>query len=1020
MSDFDPYHIWLGIPETERPISKYRLLAITDFEDNRDVISTAAERQTVFLRTLQAGEHTVLVADLLNEVSQARVTLLNADQKAAYDEELLKQQTPEPEAEPAPPPIPVVQTPAPVVVRGTVTQEFPVSVVQPSKRPRRRKQKQIWKRPVVIGVSLVGVIGVFVLFISMMSSGDADPVVSNSQPVVTSPSEPEPAPEPKAPQPETPPTIPPQPEPEPEPESGSESEAQPAVSTLAGHTNTVYCVSFSHDGKSVASAGLASVGGKNNIMIWDTWTGERLKTIEGVPDRVFSIAFSTDGKTIASGNWDRTIKFWDIDTGAPLGNLGGHANYVRTVAFSPGGKIIASGSNDQTIKLWDAGTGTELRTLTGHSHDVNSVAFSPDGNIIASGSRDQTIKLWDSKTGLELWTVKVARSSILSVAFSPNGKMIASGCSDNTIKLWDAGTGTELSTLTGHSDDVNSVAFSPNGKTIASGSDDNTIKLWDVETRTELNSLVGHSHRVFSVAFAPDGKMIASGSADKTIKLWDLGSAPAQTAANTLPASLQQGLIAYYPFNGNAQDESGNGNDGIVHGASLAADRHGKQQASYQFDGRDDSILFNSVFPLNEIGARSLSFWLNVTSAKPKNSAAIIWGRDSLTDDNRFHFWLSSGPEFSISFDIKNGKTTLIGKPINLTKSVWQFVSLTRSNDRYKVYVNGIPTIAYLDKNANLPSSTGWALAGRRRFFNGLIDDIRIYNRALSAAEVKALYEYESKPPVRRPNEPVPQPGTLPPIAVAPFDSVAAKAHQAAWANSWGVPITFKNSIGMTFQLIPPGTFTMGAAPDSEPLHTVTISRPFYMGIHEVTQANYQKIIGENPSEFKGDNKPVEKVSWNAATSFCNKMNERMATPKSGLHYRLPTEAEWEYACRSGTAGLYSFSNGNLADYAWYKGAGSSQNVGERLPNPWGMHDMHGNVFEWCHDWLGDYPTNNATDPQGPTEGSRKVFRGGSWYTSSWANRSDVRHSQIPTWDSSSDMGFRIVLEVENNFGSGR
>jgi preprotein translocase subunit Sss1 len=199
MAPFDPYHKWLGIPKTERPISKYRLLALADFEVDRDVISTAAERQTVFLRTLQAGEHAVLVADLLNEVSQARVTLLNADQKAEYDEQLRKQQAPEPVPEPTPPPIPVVQTtaPTPVVVRGTVTQEFPVSVVQPAKKPRRRKPKQIWKRPAVIGISLVGVIGVLVLVISMMSSGDAEPVATNTPPVVTSPiilsPEPEPA-----------------------------------------------------------------------------------------------------------------------------------------------------------------------------------------------------------------------------------------------------------------------------------------------------------------------------------------------------------------------------------------------------------------------------------------------------------------------------------------------------------------------------------------------------------------------------------------------------------------------------------------------------------------------------------------------------------------------------------------------------------------------------------------------------------------------------------------------------------
>jgi hypothetical protein len=178
MSDFDPYHIWLGIPETARPVSKYRLLAIEDFEVNREVISAAAEQRTIYLRTLQAGEHAVLVAELLNEVSRARVTLLNADQKAGYDEELRKQQRPEPEA---------------------VTQESPVSIVPTVKNPHSKVQKEIWKQPAVIGVSVVGVIGVFVLVISMMSSGDADPVASNSPPVVTSPPLPiaEPVPVPK-------------------------------------------------------------------------------------------------------------------------------------------------------------------------------------------------------------------------------------------------------------------------------------------------------------------------------------------------------------------------------------------------------------------------------------------------------------------------------------------------------------------------------------------------------------------------------------------------------------------------------------------------------------------------------------------------------------------------------------------------------------------------------------------------------------------------------------------------------
>jgi formylglycine-generating enzyme required for sulfatase activity len=198
MSDFDPYHKWLGIPETARPISKYRLLAIEDFEVDRDVISTAAERQTVFLRTLQAGKHEVLVAQLLNEVSQARVTLLSADEKVAYDQQLRKEQTPQPEAKPAVVPIPVMQTPSPfhnlpsptlIGNRKPVTRKTPLSmaaiwpIVQPARKPRWKVLQGICKRPEVIGISLVGVIGILVLFISMKFFGDVHSVVNTSPPV---------------------------------------------------------------------------------------------------------------------------------------------------------------------------------------------------------------------------------------------------------------------------------------------------------------------------------------------------------------------------------------------------------------------------------------------------------------------------------------------------------------------------------------------------------------------------------------------------------------------------------------------------------------------------------------------------------------------------------------------------------------------------------------------------------------------------------------------------------------------
>jgi sulfatase modifying factor 1 len=179
MAPFDPYHIWLGIPEADRPISKYRLLGLADFELDRDVISTAVERQIVFLRMLQAGEHEVLVAQLLNEVSLARVTLLNADEKVVYDEQLRIELTPEPE----PAPTQAIETPAPspipVAARAPVTPESPVSIVQPVKRPRRKVQKKMLKRPAVRGVLLVTLIGVLVLFISMKFTEDVGPVVRN-------------------------------------------------------------------------------------------------------------------------------------------------------------------------------------------------------------------------------------------------------------------------------------------------------------------------------------------------------------------------------------------------------------------------------------------------------------------------------------------------------------------------------------------------------------------------------------------------------------------------------------------------------------------------------------------------------------------------------------------------------------------------------------------------------------------------------------------------------------------------
>jgi len=189
------------------------------------------------------------------------------------------------------------------------------------------------------------------------------------------------------------------------------------------------------------------------------------------------------------------------------------------------------------------------------------------------------------------------------------------------------------------------------------------------------------------------------------------------------------------------------------------------------------------------------------------------------------------------------------------------------------------------------------------------------------------------------------------------------------------------NGVKMELALIPAGTFTMGAddgSEDQKPPHPVTISKPFHIGKHEVTQKQWQAVMGENPSRFKGDGLPVENISWDDCQEFCKKLSA-----KAGKEVRLPTEAEWEYACRAGSTGKYCFgdSKDGLETYAWYdmNSALATHQVGQKKPNAWGLHDMHGNVWEWCADRDGKYEAEGATDPAGPSSGALRILRGGAW-----------------------------------------
>ena len=221
---------------------------------------------------------------------------------------------------------------------------------------------------------------------------------------------------------------------------------------------------------------------------------------------------------------------------------------------------------------------------------------------------------------------------------------------------------------------------------------------------------------------------------------------------------------------------------------------------------------------------------------------------------------------------------------------------------------------------------------------------------------------------------------------------------------------TFTNSIGMEFVLIPPGPFKMGSDrgdPDERPVHDVTISKQFYMGKYEVTQGQWQAVMGTNPSLFPGDKRPVDQVSWDDAQAFIRKLNAMEGVQL----YRLPTEAEWEYAARAGSPTIYSFGNDpkQLGEYAWYRGNAEHRThpVGQKKPNAWGLHDMLGNVWEWVQDWEGKYPSGPVTDPKGPASGTYRMRRGCGWNNEANVCRVANRYSVVGYRDDF--LGFRVV-----------
>jgi serine/threonine protein kinase len=304
-----------------------------------------------------------------------------------------------------------------------------------------------------------------------------------------------------------------------------------------------------------------------------------------------------------------------------------------------------------------------------------------------------------------------------------------------------------------------------------------------------------------------------------------------------------------------------------------------------------------------------------------------------------------------------------------------------------------------------------------------------------------------------------------PPPAVAPFDAEQARQHQEAWATFSGVPVEWTNSLGMKFRLIPPGEFLMGSprqeiddaiamSPNLQswhanfrsegPQHRVILSTPFYLGVYEVSQKEFQQVMAANPSSFSATGRrkeavaghdtgrhPVDSVDWLESVAFTVKLSDKeklkaryfraggTVTLLQGNGYRLPTEAEWEFASRAGPATRFWFGDKDqhLNQVAWFReNSGDRHPVGELRDNPFGLYDMYGNVWEWCQDWFDAayYQSlpNPAIDPLGPSGGSDRVLRGGGWTVMAPYCRSGARHPSVP-FSNGLEPGFRVMLSVD-------
>jgi WD40 repeat protein/formylglycine-generating enzyme required for sulfatase activity/serine/threonine protein kinase len=636
-----------------------------------------------------------------------------------------------------------------------------------------------------------------------------------------------------------------------------------------------------------------------------------------------------------------------------------HAGGVNAVCLGSDGRTALSASSDGTLKLWELESGWCVRTFEGHTGAVHAIGWSLGGGYALSGGVDRTLRLWEVSSGKCLRTFEGHGGSVMSGVLSTDSRYALSGSADQTLRLWDCRSGRCLRTYRRHTADVNSVCLGWDGRYALSGSSDTTLRLWEVATGNCLRTFEGHTSLVSSVCLSLDGSRALSASWDGTVKLWDVAAGSClQTFEGHTRAvnSVSISLDGGYALSGSS--------DGTV-----KIWETGSGRCLRTFEGHRD-LVHSVCFSLD--GGWALS--------AGEDRALRLYRLDWELGNRSPADWDEAARPYLDAFLSQQRPYAAAVPTDHAPRDEEVTLALTR---------RGMPTWTDQEFRQRLCGlllgcgGLGWLRA------DGVQREVE-----KAATAWKGPSKLGSPAPAR-----------------AVIRAVARLPQEIEVR-------------GIKLRLIPAGRFLMGA-PDTDenadsaekPQHLVRITKPFYLGIYPVTQSQYEAVLGSNPSYFGGDeNRPVE-VSWEEAMVFCRKRTDALRSEGGVGTFRLPSEAEWEYACRAGTNTRYCFGDdaAGLDEYAWYgnNSGNTTHPVGQKKANAWGLYDMHGNVWEWCQDWYeaGYYAGCPREDPSGPSGRSHRVLRGGCWLLDASYCRVSCR-GRIVSEGCGNHLGFRLLRSV--------